>query len=423
MSRRKQKRNYTSDQYENNIYFNTLGTNFNRGASNKIDFSQASEKIDSFFNEITFGLNTTENAIKTSIAPITKAAFSGVPSKKKTHTYVQTHANSFNKVNDTYLSAETITIEDNKNIDTVEDVTENNVMDTEIINQANATITSDADDDLIIDNVIEDVNLHEDTITNTDLNANDDVNTFVNANMDADVNAIVNTEVDTDVNEVVNINTYANENTDYDTYVDSDTNTNVYTNMSTTSTEEDIYVEDNTDTLIEDDIPEPEVETKSNIDESFIDKSKIYARFEEKNDFFEKNNDTLLISEKENKVFLPYSMDDVQQYLTAFSDKYSNARDVIENEFVVPLNYFTAYSFAARFREAYALYRDREGKSAVESFIFAFKTMKIGNLQAAIIAACRNERVFNDYLTHLRRDDLENFHHFKIEYQITPLVK
>ena len=134
-------------------------------------------------------------------------------------------------------------------------------------------------------------------------------------------------------------------------------------------------------------------------------------------------NHTLLISEEESKVFLPYSQKDITSYLNRFSNKYTTANDVIKNEFTYSLKYFSHFSKAARFREAFALYKDREGKTTFESISFAFKVMKISNLQPAIIAACKSERVFNDYLNHLEDNDLENFKHFKIEYKLTPISK
>ena len=135
------------------------------------------------------------------------------------------------------------------------------------------------------------------------------------------------------------------------------------------------------------------------------------------------NNDTLLISEKDNKVFLPYTMDDINDYLNNFSYKYSTAQNVIENEFVLPLNYFDNFRFAARFREAYALYKDREGKTTLQSISFALRIMKIGNLNPAVIAACKNEKILNDYIEHLENNDLQNFTYFKVSFRINPSTK
>ena len=186
---------------------------------------------------------------------------------------------------------------------------------------------------------------------------------------------------------------------------DTTTHTNTITNVAVTPTTNTITNASrnaSTNTTITEDITEE-------------NKEKTYPIFD--------GNDTLLISERESKVLLPYSKKDIDTYLYEFSDKYTSAKEVIDNEFTYSLKYFSNFSRAARFREAFALYKDREGKTTFESLAFAFKTMKISNLQPAIIAACRSERVFKDYLDHLNNNDLENFKYFKIEYKLSPSIR
>ncbi len=138
---------------------------------------------------------------------------------------------------------------------------------------------------------------------------------------------------------------------------------------------------------------------------------------------FKENNDTLLISNHDEKVYLPYSKEEIDLYLDMFSDKYKDAKDVVDNEFTFPIQYFSETSYLARFREAYALYKDREGKSTLESIKFAFSQMKNTSLQPAIIAACKNLKIFNDYIAHLEKKDISGFKHFKIVYNIVPALK
>lgn len=155
-------------------------------------------------------------------------------------------------------------------------------------------------------------------------------------------------------------------------------------------------------------------------EDDFKDINEIINQTENKFNYEE--NNTLLISEKDCKVFLPYSKDDINNYLENFSDRYSTAKEVIDNEFTFSLNYFSNFTLAARFREAFALYKDREGKNTIESLSFAFKVMKMNNLQPAIIAACKSERIFKNYLEHLENNDVTSFPYFKIEYRVTPSV-
>ena len=138
---------------------------------------------------------------------------------------------------------------------------------------------------------------------------------------------------------------------------------------------------------------------------------------------FKEENNTLLISDHDEKVYLPYSKEDIDLYLDMFKDKYSSAKEVVDNEFTFPLKYYTSISYAARFREAFALYKDREGKTTFESIKFAFKQMKKSNLQPAIIAACKNLKIYNDYIYHLDNNDTLGFSYFKIVYNITPTLK
>ena len=140
-------------------------------------------------------------------------------------------------------------------------------------------------------------------------------------------------------------------------------------------------------------------------------------------DYILEDNNVLLISEKKGKVFLPYTIDEVESYLKMFPNKYETYEDVIKCEFILPLKYFQgAFTFTARFREAYALYKYREGKTAVESALLASKIAKKSDLHPAIIAACRSEKVLKNYIKKLDSNKLSEFKDFEIEFKINPTV-
>lgn len=140
-------------------------------------------------------------------------------------------------------------------------------------------------------------------------------------------------------------------------------------------------------------------------------------------DYILEDNNVLLISEKKGKVFLPYTIDEVESYLKMFPNKYETYEDVIKCEFILPLKYFQgAFTFTARFREAYALYRYREGKTTVESALLATKIAKKSDLHPAIIAACRSEKVLKNYIKKLDSNKLSEFKDFEIEFKINPTV-
>ena len=132
-------------------------------------------------------------------------------------------------------------------------------------------------------------------------------------------------------------------------------------------------------------------------------------------------NDTLLVSERERRVYLPYSKKEVDEYLEQYPDQYRSFYDVVKQEFIFPLSFYMKHPAIARFRESYALIRDRESKSIVEAFKLAMDMMFRHELNPAIIAACKSEEQLENYLDCLSKRKLDEFTDFKIKFEITPL--
>lgn len=132
-------------------------------------------------------------------------------------------------------------------------------------------------------------------------------------------------------------------------------------------------------------------------------------------------NDTLLISEKTNSVFLPYSEKEINQYLEQFPDKYESYKDVVNQEFILPLNYFMRHPFVARFRESYSLVRDKESKPVFDSIKFAMDMIMHYDINPAIISACKSQDQLERYIECLEKNDLDSFKDFKIVFEVTPL--
>lgn len=132
-------------------------------------------------------------------------------------------------------------------------------------------------------------------------------------------------------------------------------------------------------------------------------------------------NETLIISEKENKVYLPYKKTELKSYMTQYPNSYYSYKNVIEKEFILPLNYFSHNPSIARFRETYALYRDREASSIAESLKQAFHLAFKAELNPAIIAACKTKKQLNNYLLCLNENKAEEFADFKIVYDMNPI--
>lgn len=136
-----------------------------------------------------------------------------------------------------------------------------------------------------------------------------------------------------------------------------------------------------------------------------------------------KDNDTLIISELSQKVYLPYTVSEVTKIYNSYSDDFSSYQDVINQEFILPLKIFSKHPSLARFRESYNLVRDREMKPLLDSLKYSFDLMFNYNLNPAVIAACKSQKELDSYLEALKKNDLDSFKIFKIKYEITPLKR
>ena len=138
-------------------------------------------------------------------------------------------------------------------------------------------------------------------------------------------------------------------------------------------------------------------------------------------DDFEENH-TLLVSEKNKKVFLPYSKQEIALYLEQYPNSYTSFEDVVNKEFVLSLDYYMKHPVVARFREAYSLIRDRESKSVIDAFKFAIDMMFRYELNPVIIAACKTQDQLEHYLSCLEKNSLDNFTDFNIKFEVSPLA-
>ena len=154
---------------------------------------------------------------------------------------------------------------------------------------------------------------------------------------------------------------------------------------------------------------------------NYSDNSKSEEISEEISEGNIQNNNTLIISEKDNKVFLPYTVSEIQSYMEKYPKEYKSLEYVINKEFILPLDYYTKHPSLARFREAYSLIRDREAKSVFDALKYALNVMFKYDLNPAIISACKTEEALNFYIECLENKDLSKFNLFKIEFKLNPL--
>ncbi len=158
---------------------------------------------------------------------------------------------------------------------------------------------------------------------------------------------------------------------------------------------------------INDDTNSSELDNSTSVDENLND--------------LPKDNNLLIISEKDDKVYFPYFVEEINEYLRQYPHLYNDFDDVIEKEFVTPLHHYQKNLSLARFREAYSLMRDKESKSIIKSTKFAFAMAKKGNLNPVIIAACKTEKQLANYLACLEDNKLDDFKDFEIKYEVPPI--
>ncbi len=132
-----------------------------------------------------------------------------------------------------------------------------------------------------------------------------------------------------------------------------------------------------------------------------------------------KDNDTLIISEEDNQVILPYKLSDVERQYKKNKKKYSSVKDLIQNEYIIPTDNFKN-PIKSRFREAYQLIKKKEHGHLKEAIELGFELMFQSNLNPAIIAACKNLKELDIYLDCLDDNELDKFSCFNIVYNVPP---
>lgn len=134
-----------------------------------------------------------------------------------------------------------------------------------------------------------------------------------------------------------------------------------------------------------------------------------------------KDNLELKISEKDQKVYLPYTKKDIQEFLNDYPNEYTSAKDVIEKEFIEKISVYNKHPVVARFREGYYLSKYKELNSSINSLKFARSIMFRRNLNPTIVAAVRSQKQLEDYLDCLDNNKLDEFNHFKITFEVNPI--
>lgn len=140
---------------------------------------------------------------------------------------------------------------------------------------------------------------------------------------------------------------------------------------------------------------------------------------DEIDDMFLEN--TLIVSDTQKKVVLPYSIKKVVEILKNNKKKYSSIQDVIDKLYTIPIKYYK-FTSIARFKEAYNLVTKKEKHSKISGIKLGLELLPNYNLHPAIISACNSLDELDMYLACLHDNNLDDFHIFNIKYEIAPTL-
>lgn len=143
----------------------------------------------------------------------------------------------------------------------------------------------------------------------------------------------------------------------------------------------------------------------------------IYESTEQPQSQKQEQEKTLIISESQKKVILPYEKNTVQNILEKNPKRYSSIEEVIEKIYTKPISYYK-FSSIARFKEAYKLVKEKEKGSRIKALSLAFELLGNYSLHPAIITACNSLDELDIYLACLDENTLDDFHFFNIKYDV-----
>ena len=134
------------------------------------------------------------------------------------------------------------------------------------------------------------------------------------------------------------------------------------------------------------------------------------------------DNNVLLISEKDNMVYLPYKISDIEKIFNENMYEYSNLQDVINKNYTISLSRFKN-PVVARFRETFSLLKNKEHSSLPKALDLSLELAFNSLLNPAVICACSNLDELYIYLDYLETNELDKFHIFEVKYEMLPIAK
>jgi len=132
------------------------------------------------------------------------------------------------------------------------------------------------------------------------------------------------------------------------------------------------------------------------------------------------DNNSLIISEAENQVLLPYKASTVLELFE--KGNYDSLEDIIAEKYTLSNEQYSN-TIKARFSEAFKLMREKEKKSFFSAVSLGLELMFNFSLNPAIITACNNLRELNIYLDFLEENEADKFPLFKVIYKVSPALE
>ncbi len=135
------------------------------------------------------------------------------------------------------------------------------------------------------------------------------------------------------------------------------------------------------------------------------------------------DNNILIISEKEQKAYLPFFYTEIQEKFRNSKNAYSTLQEVVDDLYIVDLARFKN-SAISRFKESFRLVREKENGSITKAFDLGLELMFKTELNPIIIAGCRNLEELDIYLDCLEENEVSAFPCFTIKFEVMPqLIK
>ena len=131
------------------------------------------------------------------------------------------------------------------------------------------------------------------------------------------------------------------------------------------------------------------------------------------------DNNSLIISEKDGLVYLPFKVEDLKKEYIEKHKKYKGLIDLINHEYILPINKYKN-TVTSRFKEAYSLMVNKEKESALSGLELGLEVAFNYSLHPAVISACKSLTELDEYLDALDAKDMSSFKRFKVEFEVLP---